>query len=127
MTIYSFPQMNYPSSLKSSGLDFIPDEQILVNLEKMDETLEIFQKILANIPMENVEQMLSDLENLRSLLQLLNRIMGCIAAEPRQTNLTVDLMEQYRNASYTMEKVTLDRLQKSLHSIVKHLDYITDC
>nr|UYI58179.1 leptin [Rana amurensis] len=120
-------QFNYPSSLKSSGLDFIPDEQILESLEKMDETLEIFQKILANIPMENVEQMLSDLENLRSLLQLLNRIMGCIVTEPKQTNIIENLKEQYENASYTMEKVTLDRLQKSLHSIMKHLDYITDC
>ncbi|KAM5171233.1 leptin [Mantella aurantiaca] len=120
-------QLNYPSSLKSSGLEFIPDEQILESLEKMDETLEIFQNILASIPMENVGQMLSDLENLRSLLQLLNRIMGCIATEPRQTNLKVDLKEQYQNASYTMEKVTLDRLQKSLHSIMKHLDFITDC
>ncbi|KAM9311781.1 leptin [Gastrophryne carolinensis] len=120
-------QVNYPNTLKSSGLDFIPDEDILESLEQMDETLEIFQNILANIPMENVEQMLSDIENLRSVLQLLGRIMGCMSIEPKQSNIMVNLKEQHENASYTMEKVTLDRLQKSLHSIMKHLDYITDC
>ncbi|XP_073435704.1 leptin [Dendrobates tinctorius] len=118
-------QLNYPSSLKSSGLDFIPDEEILVSLEKMDETLEKFQNILSSIPMEHVEQMLSDIENLRSLLQILNLFMGCAAREPRQTNSEY-LREQHENASYTMEKVTLDRLEKTLDSIVRHLD-ITSC
>ncbi|XP_075061354.1 leptin [Mixophyes fleayi] len=120
-------QINHPSSLKSSGLDFIPNEQILLSLEQMDETLEVFHKILSSIPMENVEQMLSDIESLRSVLQLLNRIMGCMAKEPRQLHIMEDLKEQHENASYTIEKVTLDRLQQSLHSIVRHLDYITGC
>ncbi|XP_075711228.1 leptin [Rhinoderma darwinii] len=120
-------QLNYPSSLKSSGLDFIPDEEILVSLEKMDETLEIFQNILSSIPMEHVEQMLSDIENLRSLLQFLNFFMGCAARESRQINSLEYFKEQHENASYTMEKVTLDRLEKTLDSIVKHLDYITSC
>ncbi|KAM4035159.1 leptin [Anomaloglossus baeobatrachus] len=119
-------QLNHPSSLKSNGLDFIPDEEILVSLEKMDETLETFQNILSSIPMEHVEQMLSDIENLRSLLQILNLIMGCAAREPQQTNLEY-LKEQHENASYTMEKVTLDRLEKTLHSIVRHVDIITSC
>ncbi|XP_073506861.1 leptin [Phyllobates terribilis] len=120
-------QLNYPSSLRISGLDFIPDEEILVSLEKMDETLEIFQNILSSIPMEHVEQILSDIENLRSLLQILNLIMGCAAREPRETNSLEYLREQHENASYTMEKVTLDRLEKTLDSIVRHVDIITSC
>ncbi|XP_040271687.1 leptin [Bufo bufo] len=120
-------QLNYPSSLKSSGLDFIPDEEILMSMEKMDETLEIFQNILSSIPMEQVEQMLSDIENLRSLLKILTFMMGCAAREPRQTNSLEYFKEQHENASYTMEKVTLDRLEKTLDGIVKHLDYVTSC
>ncbi|KAG9489777.1 leptin [Eleutherodactylus coqui] len=120
-------QLNHPSSLKSSGLDFIPDEEIFVSLEKLDETLEIFQNILSSIPMEHVEQMLSDIENLRSLLQILNLTMGCAPREPRQTNSLEYFREQHENASFTVEKVTLDRLEKTLDSIVKHLNQITNC
>ncbi|KAM3924897.1 leptin [Leptodactylus fuscus] len=120
-------QLNHPSSFKSSGLDFIPDEDMLVSLEKMDETLEVFQNILSSIPMEHVEQMLSDIENLRSLLQILHLIIGCAAREPRPANSLEYFKEQYENASYTMEKVTLDRLEKTLNNIVKHVDYITSC
>lgn len=93
----------------------------------MDETLEIFQNILSSIPMEEVEQMLSDIENLRRLLQFLNYSLGCAAREARRTNSLDYFKEQHENASYTMEKVTLDRLEKTLDSIVKHLDYITSC
>ncbi|XP_063786521.1 leptin-like [Pseudophryne corroboree] len=120
-------QVKYASSLKSSGLDFIPDEQILLSLEQIDEVLEVFQIILSNIPMEDVEQMLIDIENLRSVIQLLNRIMGCMGREPKHLNIVEDLKEQHKNASFTIEKVTLDRLQNSLQSIVQHLDYITGC
>ncbi|KAG8576662.1 hypothetical protein GDO81_009929 [Engystomops pustulosus] len=120
-------RLNHPSSLKISGLDFIPDEEILESLEKMDETLETFHNILSSIPMEHAEQMLSDIENLRSLLQILNRITGCAAREPKQTKSLEYFKEQHENASYTMEKVTLDRLEKTLDNIVKHLDDITSC
>ncbi|NP_001089183.1 leptin precursor [Xenopus laevis] len=120
-------QFLFPSNLKISGLDFIPDEQLLESLEHMDETLEVFQKILSSLPMENVDQMLSDMENLRSLLQSLSTIMGCTARKHSQCDTQVNLTEEYAKAPYTTEKVALDRLQKSLHSIVKHLDHITDC
>ncbi|CAH2275394.1 leptin, partial [Pelobates cultripes] len=120
-------QYLFPSNLKFSGLDFIPDDQLLESLEHMDETLEVFQKILSSLPLENVDQMLSDMENLRSLLQLLSSIMGCTARKPTQTDSLVNLTEEYAKAPYTTEKVALDRLQKSLHSIVKHLDHITGC
>eukprot|EP00079_Xenopus_tropicalis_P008615 XP_002931881.2 PREDICTED: leptin [Xenopus tropicalis] len=120
-------QFLFPSNLKINGLDFIPDEQILESLESMDETLEVFQKIFSSLPLENVDQMLSDMENLRSLLQLLGNIMGCTTRKPTQCDTQVNLTEEYAKAPYTTEKVALDRLQKSLHSIVKHLDHITDC
>ncbi|KAG8440115.1 hypothetical protein GDO86_006054 [Hymenochirus boettgeri] len=120
-------QFMFPSNLKISGLEFIPDEQLLESLEHMDETLEVFQKILSNLPLENVDQMLSDMENLRSLLQLLSSIMGCTARKPTQTNTLINLTEEHAKAPYTTEKVALDRLQKSLHSIVKHLDHVSGC
>ncbi|OCT89305.1 leptin [Xenopus laevis] len=120
-------QYLFPSNLKISGLDFIPDEQLLESLEHMDETLEVFQEILSSLPMENVDQMLSDMENLRSLLQLLSTIMGCTTRKHSQSDTQVNLTEEYAKAPYTTEKVALDRLQKSLHSIVKHLDHITNC
>ncbi|XP_053575121.1 leptin-like [Bombina bombina] len=117
-------QFLFPSNLKISGLDFIPDKQPLESLEHMDETLEIFQKILSSISLENVDQMLSDMENLRSLLKLLSDSMGCPARKPMRPDSLVNLTEEYANAPYTTEKVTLDRLQKSLDNIVKHLDHV---
>ncbi|KAM4748412.1 leptin [Rhinophrynus dorsalis] len=120
-------QFPFSSNLKISGLDFIPDEQILESLEHMDETVEIFYKILSSLPLENVHQMLNDMENLRSLIQLLSRNMGCTARKPSQSDTLVNLTEEYAKAPYTTEKVALDRLQKCLHSIVKHLDHITAC
>ncbi|XP_056425289.1 leptin [Hyla sarda] len=120
-------QLNYPSSLKSTGLDFIPDEEQFVSLEKMDETLEIFQNILSSIPMEDVDQMLSDLETLRKLLQDLNCTMDGAARESRLTNSLEYFRKEHKKASYTVEKVTLDRLEKTLDNIIKHLDYITNC
>ncbi|KAM8973888.1 leptin [Pelodytes ibericus] len=120
-------QFLFPSNLKFNGLDFIPDDQILESLEHMDETLEVFQNIFSSLPLENADQMLSDMENLRSLLQLLSSIMGCTTRKPNQSDTLVNLTEEYSKAPYTTEKVALDRLQKSLHSIVKHLDHITSC
>ncbi|MEE6481789.1 hypothetical protein FKM82_012984 [Ascaphus truei] len=120
-------QFLFPNNLKISGLDFIPDEQVLENLEDMDETLEVFQKILSSLPLENVEQMLSDMENLRSLLQLLSSTMGCTARKPSHPKGLGNLTEEHANSPFITEKVALDRLQQSLHSIVKHLDHITGC
>ncbi|XP_053321426.1 leptin [Spea bombifrons] len=120
-------QFMFPSNLKISGLDFIPDDQLLESLEHMDETLEIFQKILSSLPLENVDQMLSDMENLRSLLQLLNSIIGCTVRKPTLSDTLINITEEYAKAPFTTEKVALDRLQKCLHSIVKHLDHIKGC
>ncbi|XP_069812385.1 leptin [Dendropsophus ebraccatus] len=120
-------QLNYPSSLKSTGLDFIPDEETFVSLDKMDETLEIFQNILSSIPMEDVDQMLSDIATLRKLLQDLDCTIDGAVREPRTTYSLEYFKKEHKKAAYTVEKVTLDRLEKTLDNVIKHLDYITGC
>ncbi|KAM4636895.1 leptin [Discoglossus pictus] len=117
-------QFFFPSNLKISGLDFIPDKQLPESLGQMDETLEIFQKIMSSIPLQDVDQMLSDIENLRSLLKVISEGMGCVTRKSNQSGSLVNLTEEHAKAPYTTEKATLDRLQTSLETIVKNLNHV---
>nr|AOY07959.1 leptin [Andrias davidianus] len=120
-------QFLLPMNLKVSGLDFIPGEQPLDSLDSVDETLEIFHAIISSLPLDNMEQILSDIENLRSLLQTLSSLLGCTTRKTLSSDTLGNLTEEYAKSPYTMEKVALDRFQKSLHNIVKHLEHATSC
>ncbi|XP_014380137.1 leptin [Alligator sinensis] len=115
-----------PVNLKVSGLDFLPGERPLESLEAMDATLQVFQRVLAGLPLDAVPgaQLANDMENLRSLLRLLGAHLGCAPpAAPALGNLT-DLLAE---APYSAAAVALDRLHKSLHGITKHLDQLRCC
>uniref|UniRef100_A0A8C8RHD4 Leptin n=1 Tax=Pelusios castaneus TaxID=367368 RepID=A0A8C8RHD4_9SAUR len=119
----------FPLNLKINGLDFIPGERPLGSLDSMDETLQIFQRILPSLPMENVPvtQIFNDIENLRSLIQTLGSHLGCTFHRSSKLDALGNLTELLATSPYTTAVVTLDRLQKCLHSIVKHLDHIQSC
>ncbi|KYO26360.1 leptin [Alligator mississippiensis] len=118
-----------PVNLKVSGLDFLPGERPPESLEAMDATLQVFQRVLAGLPLDAVPgaQLANDMENLRSLLRLLGAHLGCAPpaapAAPALGNLT-DLLAE---APYSAAAVALDRLHKSLHGITKHLDQLRCC
>ncbi|XP_032650035.1 leptin [Chelonoidis abingdonii] len=122
----------FPLNLKINGLDFIPGEQPLESLDSMDETLQIFQRILPSLPslpMENVPvaQIFNDIENLRSLIQTLGSHLGCTFHKSSNLDALGNLTELLTTSPYTTAVVALDRLQKCLHSIIKHLDHIQSC
>ncbi|XP_074840343.1 leptin [Carettochelys insculpta] len=118
-----------PLNLKVNGLDFIPGERPLESLDAMDETLQIFQQILPSLPVDNVPiaQIFNDIENLRSLIQALGAHLGCTLPKPSALDALGNLTELLATSPYTTALVALDRLQKCLHSIVKHLDHIGSC
>ncbi|XP_069485662.1 leptin isoform X2 [Ambystoma mexicanum] len=120
-------QFLLPMNLKVSGLDFIPGEQSLESLDSVDETLEIFHAILSSLHMDNMEQILSDIENLRRLLHALSSLLGCNARKSVHPDTLGNLTEEYAKSPFTTEKVALDRFQKNLHSIVKHLEHTLSC
>ncbi|XP_039353068.1 leptin [Mauremys reevesii] len=119
----------FPLNLKINGLDFIPGERPLESLDSMDETLQIFQRILPSLPMENVPvaQIFNDIENLRSLIQTLGSHLSCTFHKSSNLDALGNLTELLTTSPYTTAVVALDRLQKCLHSIVKHLDHIQSC
>uniref|UniRef100_A0A674JD23 Leptin n=1 Tax=Terrapene triunguis TaxID=2587831 RepID=A0A674JD23_9SAUR len=126
----SFSSMQlFPLNLKINGLDFIPGERPLESLDSMDETLQIFQRILPSLPMENVPvaQIFNDIENLRTLIQTLGSHLGCTFHKSSNLDALGNLTELLTTSPYTTAVVALDRLQKCLHSIVKHLDHLQSC
>ncbi|XP_034285927.1 leptin isoform X1 [Pantherophis guttatus] len=117
-----------PLSLKINGLDFIPGELPVQSLEAMDEALELFHQVLSNLPLEApVVQISHDVENLQSLLQLLGSHLGCPPHRPARSDALQNLTERLAVSPYTAAVVTLDRLQKCLQSITKHLDHVHNC
>lgn len=98
------------------------------SLEAMDETLEIFHQVLSSLPLEApVAQISNDVENLRSLLQMLSSHLSCPIHRPSAEDALGNLTELLAISPYTTAVVTLDRLQKCLQSIAKHLDHIQGC
>ncbi|XP_008049925.1 leptin-like [Carlito syrichta] len=110
-----------------AGLDFIPGLQPVLSLSKMDETLAVYQQILTRLPPRNVVQILNDLENLRDLLYLLAVSKGC--PFPHSSGLkTLESLDGVLEASrYSMEVVTLSRLQASLQDMLQQLDLGPRC
>uniref|UniRef100_A0A8C3HY49 Leptin n=1 Tax=Chrysemys picta bellii TaxID=8478 RepID=A0A8C3HY49_CHRPI len=92
-------------------------------------TLQIFQRILPSLPMENVPvaQIFNDIENLRSLIQTLGSHLSCTFHKSSNLDALGNLTELLTTSPYTTAVVALDRLQKCLHSIVKHLDHVQSC
>ncbi|XP_043943082.1 leptin-like [Protopterus annectens] len=120
-------QILLPRNLKISGLEFIPVEIPLESLESMDETLEIFEKVLASLALDNVLQILYDIENLRTLIQSLAASLGCSFSRTPSYDTLQNWTEEYAISPYTTEKVALDRLQKCLHKMAQHLEHVQSC
>lgn len=98
------------------------------SLEAMDDALELFHQVLSNLPLEApVAQISHDVENLQSLLQLLGSHLGCPPHRPARPEALQNLTERLAVSPYTAAVVTLDRLQKCLQSITKHLDHVHNC
>lgn len=98
------------------------------SLESMEETLEVFHQVLSSLPLEApVAQIANDVENLRSLLQLLASHLGCPTHRPSRAEALGNLMELLAISPYTTAVVTLDRLQKCLLSIAEDLDHAQNC
>lgn len=117
-----------PLSLKINGLDFIPGELPVESLEAMDETLEIFHQVLSNLPLEApVTQISNDVDNLRSLLRMLGSHLHCPIHRPSAEDALGNLTEMLAISPYTTAVVTLDRLQKCLQSLARHLDHVQGC
>ncbi|XP_061438613.1 leptin [Rhineura floridana] len=117
-----------PVSPKVNGFDFIPGQLPVESLESIDETLEIFHQLLSSLPPQvPVTQISNDVENLRSLLQMLGSHLRCPLQRPSVADALGNLTELMAISPYTRAVVTLDRLQKCLQSIAKYLDHVQNC
>uniref|UniRef100_A0A452GK41 Leptin n=1 Tax=Gopherus agassizii TaxID=38772 RepID=A0A452GK41_9SAUR len=76
---------------------------------------------------KHLAQIFNDIENLRSLIQTLGSHLGCTFHKSSNLDALGNLTELLTTSPYTTAVVALDRLQKCLHSIVKHLDHIQSC
>ncbi|XP_028602273.2 leptin isoform X1 [Podarcis muralis] len=121
---HQFPPVN----LKINRFDFIPGQLPAESLEAIDETLHIFHQVLSSLPLEApVVQISNDVENLRSLLQMLSSHLGCLLRRPSAADNLGNLTELMTVSPYTTAVVTLDRLHKCLESIAKYLDHVQNC
>ncbi|XP_075780215.1 leptin isoform X2 [Pelodiscus sinensis] len=122
-------QQPLPLNLKINGLDFIPGEQPLGSLDSMDQTLQLFQRLLPSLASENgpLAQIANDLENLRSLLQTLASQLGCAIHRAPALDVLGNLTELLATSSYTVDVVALARLRQNLHGILKRLDRLQHC
>ncbi|XP_029472790.1 leptin-like [Rhinatrema bivittatum] len=109
------------------GLDFIPGNEPLDNLNSMDNSLIIFDLIFATLSGEEVAQIRNDLVNLRDLIQYLGGMLGCQIENSLSKDIQGRLAKEYAKSPYTIEMMAFDRLQQSLNSILDHLDHITVC
>ncbi|KAH0617271.1 hypothetical protein JD844_029165 [Phrynosoma platyrhinos] len=95
-------------------LKYFPSDSMRV----IDATLGIFHQVLSTLPSEaSVNQISNDIENLRSLLQLLAAELGCPYERSSSDDALSNLTDLLTISPYTTTIVTMDRLQKCLRSL----------
>ncbi|XP_077020150.1 leptin [Tamandua tetradactyla] len=116
-----------PSKQRITGLDFIPGLHRVLSLSQMDQTLAVYQQILAQLSSKNVIQISNDLENLRDLLYLLASSKSCPLPQVSSLEPLESLGGVLEDSLYSMEVVALSRLQGSLQDILQQLDLSPGC
>ncbi|XP_027960800.1 leptin isoform X1 [Eumetopias jubatus] len=115
------------SKQRVAGLDFIPGLHPVLSLSGMDQTLAIYQQILASLHSRNVGQISNDLENLRDLLHLLASSKTCPLPRARGLESFESLGSVLEGSLYSTEVVALSRLQAALQDMLRQLDLSPGC
>ncbi|KAM6202263.1 leptin [Rhynchocyon petersi] len=110
------------SKQKVTGLNLIPVLQSGMSLSRIDEALVIYQQVLTSLPSRSMIQIGNDLENLRDLFQLLAESKNCPLRKAGGLETLKSLGYVMETSDYTMEVVTLSRLQKSLQNLQQQID-----
>lgn len=108
-----------------TGLDFIPRLHTDLTFSKMNQTLAVYQQILAALSSRNVVQISNDLQNLQDLLHLL-ALRSCPFLQDSRPN-TLEGLGGILETSFSMEVVTLSRLQGFLQDMLQQLDLSPGC
>ncbi|KAM9205591.1 leptin [Mergus octosetaceus] len=113
----------FPLGPRVLGLEAMPGARPPEGLGAMEQRLQLFQRLLGALPAAAAPppQVLSDLENLRSLLAALAAQLGC--GPPRQPEAPPPgLAELLAQAPHTAAGLALARLRACLDGIAARLD-----
>ncbi|MBN3295280.1 leptin a [Amia ocellicauda] len=117
-------------SLVFSGLELIPDssfEKPLGGLESVEKNLYIFQEILSNLPLDNMDQILADIYNLRMIIRSSATSVSCAPLNAGDMGHLENFLKNNATFHVTIGNVALDRLQKYLNKLIKNLDHLKNC
>ncbi|XP_066846642.1 LOW QUALITY PROTEIN: leptin [Anser cygnoides] len=120
----------FPLGPRVLGLEAMPGERAPEGLGAMEQRLQLFQRLLSALPAAAAPppQVLSDLENLRSLLAALAAHLGCGPPHPEAPPPPPPgLAELLAQAPHTAAGVALARLRACLDGIAARLDAAPAC
>ncbi|NP_001337009.1 leptin precursor [Anas platyrhynchos] len=119
----------FPLGPRVLGLEAMPGARPPEGLGAMEQRLQLFQRVLRALPGAAAPppQILSDLENLRSLLTALAAQLGC-GPPPRQTEAPPPgLAELLAQAPHTVAGLAMGRLRACLDGIAARIDAAPPC
>ncbi|XP_015207686.1 leptin a [Lepisosteus oculatus] len=117
-------------NLVFSGLELIPDalnDKTLEGLSTVEDNLHTFQEILSSLPMEEMDQILADIFNLRMIIKSLATSVNCAPLKSSNMSHLESFLKTNAAFHVTIGNVALERLQKYLLKLIRNLDQLKNC